>query len=109
MTLTPLQTFIMILALAAGSAVMRFLPPLLFRNGKAYPKLIDELTPMIPPAVIGLLVVYSLKDIRLTSGNHGLPELISAAVVALLHLWRKNMLLSVIAGTAAYMILSRVI
>ena len=109
MTMTPVQTFIMVLALAAGSAVMRFLPPILFPKGKAYPKLIDELTPMIPPAVIGLLVVYSLKDINFLSGNHGLPELISAAIVALLHLWRKNMLLSVIVGTAVYMALCRVI
>lgn len=109
MTLSTAQAAITVLALALGSLVARFLPPLIFPNGKPHPKIIDELTPMIPPAVIGLLVVYSLKSIDFSSGTHGIPELISAAVVAVLHFWKKNMLLSIIVGTACYMILIRVI
>lgn len=81
--------------------------PLLFRKG--HPKLIDELTPLIPPAVIGLLVVYSLKDVNLASGAHGLPELIAIAVTAGVHLWRKNMILTIILGTAVYMLLTQLV
>lgn len=109
MTLSTTQAAITVLALALGSLVARFLPPLIFPNGKPHPKIIDELTPMIPPAVIGLLVVYSLKGIDFSSETHGIPELISAAVVAVLHFWKKNMLLSIIVGTACYMILIRII
>ena len=109
MTLSPLHTVMLIAALAAGSLLTRFLPPLLFPNGKKHPRIIDELTPMIPPAVIGLLAVYSLKDIDITSGAHGLPELAAVAAVAILQLWRKNMLLSVVAGTLCYMLLIRII
>ena len=72
MTMTPVQTLITIFALALGTLITRALPPLLFRKG--HPKLIDELTPLIPPSVIGLLVVYSLKDVNLASGAHGLPD-----------------------------------
>lgn len=62
MTMTLVQTFIMVLALAAGSAVMRFLPPILFPKGKkAYPKLIDELTPMIPPLLSDFWLFTVLK------------------------------------------------
>ena len=109
MKLNTFQIIITVLALAVGSWTMRFLPPILFRNGKKHPKMIDELTPLIPPAVIGLLTVYSLKVIDFTSGSHGIPEIISVALVAVLQLLRKNMLLSIIAGTACYMILIRVI
>ena len=78
-------------------------------QSKGHPKLIDELTPLIPPAVIGLLVVYSLKDVNLASGAHGLPELIAIAVTAGVHLWRKNMILTIILGTAVYMLLTQLV
>lgn len=107
MTMTPVQTLITILALALGTLITRALPPLLFRKG--HPKLIDELTPLIPPAVIGLLVVYSLKDVNLASGAHGLPELIAIAVTAGVQLWKKNMILTIILGTAVYMLLTQLV
>ena len=107
MTMTPVQTLITILALALGTLITRALPPLLFRKG--HPKLIDELTPLIPPAVIGLLVVYSLKDVSLASGAHGLPELIAIAVTAGVHLWKKNMILTIILGTTVYMLLTQLV
>ena len=100
MTMTPVQTLITILALALGTLITRALPPLLFRKG--HPKLIDELTPLIPPAVIGLLV-------NLASGAHGLPELIAIAVTAGVHLWKKNMILTIILGTAVYMLLTQLV
>lgn len=105
MFLTPLQTLLIILAIALGTAVTRFLPFLLFPQGKTPPKIIDTLTTLLPPASMGLLVVYCLKNISLTAAPYGLPELIGIAVTAVLHLWRRNVLLSIAAGTVTYMLL----
>lgn len=105
MFLTPLQTFLMILAIALGTAITRFLPFLLFPPGKTPPKIIDDLTTLLPPAVMGLLVVYCLKNVTLFSSPYGLPELVGVAVTATLHLWRRNILLSITAGTVIYMVL----
>ena len=55
--------------------------------------------------MFGLLVVYCLKDVRLLAGNHGLPEFLSIAAVAVLHIWKRQMLLSIAGGTALYMLL----
>ena len=89
--MTTLQKIITILAVAAGTMITRFLPFLLFPEGKAPPKYISYLGTVLPCAVIGFLVVYSLKD-AVFSPFHGLPELISILVVFLLHKWRKNTL-----------------
>ena len=109
MFLTPLQTFLMILAIALGTAVTRFLPFLLFPPGKTPPKIIDELTTLLPPAVMGLLVVYCLKSVTFAVSPYGLPELIGVSVTAAVHLWRRNVLLSIAAGTIIYMVLVQVI
>ena len=85
----------------------RFLPFLIFPPGRPTPKYIKYLGKVLPAATIGLLVIYSLKNINLMSGARGIPELISVAVVAGLHLWKKNMFLSIAVGTVLYMILIR--
>ena len=105
MYLTPLQTFLMILAIALGTALTRYLPFLLFPQDKEPPRFIRDLTTLLPPAVMGLLVVYCLKGISLTAAPYGMPELIGVAVTAALHLWRRNTLLSIAAGTVVYMVL----
>lgn len=105
MTLTATQTFITVFALALGAALTRLLPPILFPNGKKHPKLIDDLTPMIPPAVIGMLVVFSLKDINFMSQSHGIHEIVSVAAVIAVHLWKRTMIFTIIFGTALYMVL----
>lgn len=108
MTLTATQTFITVFALALGAELTRLLPPILFPNGKKHPKLIDDLTPMIPPAVIGMLVVFSLKDINFMSQSHGIPKIVSVAAVVAVHLWKRNMIFTIIFGTALYMVLIRI-
>lgn len=60
---------------------------------------------VLPVAVFAMLVVYCYRNVTFTSGNHGLPELIAGAVTAALHLWKKNMMLSIAAGTVLYMLL----
>ena len=88
-----------------GTMLTRFLPFLLFPAGKPTPKYIQYLGKVLPAAVFGLLVIYSLKNVSLFAGSHGIPELISIAVVVGLHFWKRQMLLSIAGGTACYMLL----
>ena len=64
---------------------------------------------VLPPAIMVILVIYCVKEINLFTGSHGIPELLSIAVVALLHIWKKNTLLSIAVGTILYMILVQVV
>lgn len=64
---------------------------------------------VLPPAVIGMLVVYCLKDVHVTSYSYGIPEAISVVTVVLLHLWKRNNLLSIGVGTVLYMFLVQVV
>ncbi len=102
MTLT--QSIITILAVVLGTMVTRFLPFLIFPEGKTPPPFITYLGTVLPYAVIGLLVIYCLKD-AFTPGRWAIPELISIAFITLLHSWKKNTLLSIGAGTVLYMVL----
>ncbi len=88
-----------------GTMTTRFLPFIVFPSGKPVPKYVKYLGKALPAAVFGMLVIYCLKDVSIFSGSHGIPELISIAVVALLHLWKRQMLLSIAGGTVCYMLL----
>ena len=103
MTLT--QRILTIAVIVLGTMLTRFLPFLLFPAGKPTPKAVHYLGSVLPGAVFGLLVVYCLRNVSLFTGSHGLPELISIALVVLLHLWKRQMLLSIAGGTACYMLL----
>lgn len=99
------QRIITILMVILGTMLTRFLPFLLFPAGKPTPKSIQYLGKVLPAAVFGLLVIYSLRDVSVLTGTHGLPELIAILVVVLLHLWKRQMLLSIAGGTVCYMLL----
>lgn len=103
MTLT--QQIITVLMVVLGTLMTRFLPFLLFPAGKPTPKYIQYLGKVLPAAVFGMLVIYCLKDVSIFSGSHGIPELISIVSVILLHLWKRQMLLSIAGGTLFYMAL----
>lgn len=107
MTLT--QQIITVAMVVLGTMLTRFLPFLLFPGGKKTPTFIQYLGKVLPAAVFGLLVVYSLKDVSLLSGSHGIPEAISIALVVALHLWKRQMLLSIAGGTFCYMLLVQTI
>ncbi len=92
-------------AMVLATVITRFLPFLLFPAGKKTPKYIAYLGLTLPYATIGLLVVYCLRGLEFAAYPHGLPELISIAAIAVLHLWKGNSLLSIGAGTALYMVL----
>jgi len=104
-----LQQIIIIGTVVLGTMITRFLPFLLFPGGKETPALVQYLGKYLPAAVFGLLIVYCLKDVSVFSGNHGLPEVISIAVVVLLHRWKRQMLLSIAGGTMCYMLLVQMV
>lgn len=97
---------LMIIAVVAGTIFFtRLFPFLFFPPGKEIPPMVQYLGKVLPPAVIGMLVIYCLKEVQLTAYPYGIPEAVSVLVVVLLHLWKRNNLLSIGAGTVLYMFL----
>ena len=107
MTMTPLEMLATIGAVALGTMITRFLPFVVFSKGTP-PAFISYLGRVLPPAAIGLLVIYCLKDAVFTS-YYALPELVAIALVVILHKWRGSMFLSIGGGTAFYMFLVQVV
>lgn len=107
MTLT--QQVITIGVVVLGTVLTRFLPFILFPSGKPTPKYIQYLGKVLPAAVFGLLVIYCLRDVNLLSGSYGIPELVSILLVIVLHLWKRQMLLSIAGGTICYMLLVQLV
>ncbi len=99
------RTLAMVLMAAVCTFATRVAPFLLFNGKKPIPPVIHYLGETLPPAVIALLVVYCVKNVNWLAAPHGIPELICIAVVALLHLWKRNNLLSIGVGTVLYMFL----
>lgn len=109
MYLTPIQTLAIIFAVAAGTQITRWLPFWLFPEKKEPPQVVTDLGRLLPPAMMGLLVVYCLKGVTWLSAPHGVPELLAIAAVVLLHRWKGNVLLSIAGGTALYMLLVQLV
>ena len=103
--LTTTQALITVGVLAFGTIITRALPFVFFPNAQSAPRYITYLGKMIPAAAISLLVVYCLRYIDLTVAPRGIPEFVAIAVVAGLHIWRNNTLLSIAVGTVVYMAL----
>lgn len=100
-----LHSALMIAVMALVTAALRFLPFLFFGKNRNTPPLVSYLGQVLPYAIMGMLVVYCLKDVSLLSSPFGIPEIIGCAVVTLLHIWKRNTLLSIGAGTVCYMLL----
>ncbi len=103
--MTVTQQIITIAICAVGTMATRFLPFIIFRDNRPTPKYIQYLGKALPAAIFGMLVVYCLKDVNITAYSFGLPELIGIITVVALHLWRRQMILSIAAGTVVYMLL----
>ena len=99
----------LVAAMSIVTILLRALPFLIFRRGKKIPAYVAYLGEVLPQAIIGMLVIYCLKDMTFAHAPYGLPELLAAASVVGLQAWRKNSLISILSGTAIYMILIRVI
>lgn len=87
--------------------VLRFLPFVVFKNNT--PKWLSYLGKVLPPAIIGMLVIYCIKDITPAVYPFGLPEMLSVICVAGIQIWKRNSIFSIIGGTVLYMLLSRVV
>lgn len=100
-----LHSALMIAVMALVTAGLRFLPFLIFGENRKTPLLISYLGQVLPFAIMGMLVVYCLKDVSFASTPFGIPEAIGCAVVTLLHVRKRNTLLSIGVGTLCYMLL----
>ena len=107
MTLT--QQIITIAVVVLGTMLTRFLPFWVFPADKPTPGYVLFLGRLLPPAVLGLLVIYSVKDVEWTGGLYGVPEILGIFLIVGLHIWKRNMLLSIAGGTIFYMVLVQTI
>lgn len=88
-----------------GTMTTRFLPFIIFSENRETPAFIQYIGKYLPSAVFGMLVIYCLKNVNFIHGNHGIPELISIFVTGILHIWKRQMLISIAGGTICYMLL----
>ena len=100
---------LLVAVMAAVTIVIRFLPFWVFGDGRETPPCITYLGKVLPYAVMGMLVVFCLKNVSLAAAPHGVPELIAGTLVVLLHVWKRNTLLSIAGGTACYMLLVQLV
>ena len=99
-----LHVWLTVAVIALVTAMLRFLPFLVFRKGNV-PRWIERLGDLLPYAIMGMLVVYCLKEVRFDHLGGFMPQLLACAVVTGLHLWRRNTLLSIVCGTVTHMLL----
>ena len=99
----------LVVVVALVTMLTRFLPFLIFGGKRQTPKIITYLGQVLPFAIMGMLVVYCMKDVKFLSAPYGIPELISCVLVAGLHIWRRNSLLSIGVGTVFYMLLVQLV
>ena len=100
-----LHAVALIAVIAVVTAMLRILPFLIFGGKRKTPAVVTWLGAALPSAIMGMLVVYCLKNVSIAQAPHGVPELICILLVAGLHIWKRNTLLSIIAGTLCYMAL----
>lgn len=99
-----MKAFYIVCVVSAITMLTRAFPFLLFGGKKEIPSVITTLGKLLPPAIMGILVVYCVKGVTLFSYPYGLPEWISITVTVILHLWKRNVLFSIAIGTVCYMI-----
>lgn len=102
--MTDLQRWIMIASLASATILTRFIPFLLFPEHKELPTWLIKLGDRLPYASLGMLVVYALKDIKLTQTPFGASEIISLMCITLIHKAFKNTLVSIFSGLVIYLV-----
>lgn len=107
--MTEMQVWYAIAVMALGTAALRMLPFMIFGGDRKTPKMIQKLGRMLPYAIMGMLVVYCLKGVTFTNVAGFAPSLIACLVVGVLHVWKRNTLLSIVAGTVCYMLLVQMV
>lgn len=109
MSMSLIQRIITICMVILGTMITRFVPFFIFKSNKPTPKYVQYLGKMLPSAALGMLVIYCLKDVSLFKGNYAIPEILAIMLVILLHLWKRQMLISIAGGTIFYMILVQLV
>lgn len=104
-----MHSFLIVVVIAAVNVCIRFLPFWIFSRGNKTPRLIEQLGELLPFAIMGMLVVYCLKDVSVISYPFGIPEAIAIILVAVLHIWKRNTLISISVGTICYMALVQLV
>lgn len=104
-----MHDILLVVVAALVTMATRFLPFLIFGENRKTPQLVTYLGQVLPFAIMGMLVIYCMKDVSLLSSPFGIPEALGCAVVALLHLWKRNSLLSIGVGTVFYMLLIQLV
>lgn len=104
-----LHVWYMVAVIALVTAAIRFLPFVVLGGDKKTPKLVEKLGNILPYAIMGMLVVYCLKGVTFTSVSGFVPSLIACLVVGVLYVWKRNTLVSIIAGTVCYMVLVQMV
>ena len=104
-----LHSALIVAVAALVTIALRFLPFVIFSGNKQTPPFVAYLGRVLPYAIMGMLVVYCLRNVNLLAAPHGAPEFIACLIVAGLHLWKRSTLISIIGGTAAYMLLVQLV
>lgn len=107
--LTDMEMVMTVAIVVAGTLLTRFGAFLIFPSGKTAPPFVLFLGRALPSAVMGMLVVYTVKETKVLSYPYGIPELITVMITVGLHLWKRNMFLSIAAGTIVYMVLVQLV
>lgn len=107
--MSDIHTILIIAVSAAVTMGLRFLPFLIFGGDRPTPRYIVYLGRVLPYAIMGMLVVFCLKNITFVSAPFGIPEIAACVLVAALHIWKRNTLLSIIGGTFCYMMLIQLV
>ena len=100
-----MRTWYIVAVIALVTMLLRFLPFTIFNGNRKTPKIVEKLGKVLPYAIMGMLVVYCLKDLSFASVSSFLPQLIACLVVSVLYVWKRNTLVSIICGTICYMLL----
>lgn len=103
------QQVVTIAMCVLATVLTRFLPFLIFSPKRPTPKYIQYLGRVLPGAIFAMLVVYCLKNVSFVTYSFGIPELLGIAITVALHLWKRQMLLSIAGGTVAYMLLVQLV
>ena len=103
------NSVLLIAVTAVVTALLRFLPFWVFGENRTTPQWLLRMGRLLPYAIMGMLVVYCLKDVTFTAAPFGLPEFLGCAIVAGLHIWKRNTLLSIGGGTLCYMLLIQLV
>ena len=99
------HSLLIVAVMAVFTALTRFLPFLAFPEGRKRPKVITYLGTVLPYALIGMLVVYCFKSVPVFAYPYCIPELLAVVLVTVLHIWKRNTLISVFGGVIFYMVL----